>query len=76
MNLKYLTPLLVSLHLRKADLAGTALESLKYLLLSNFIRFKDYDLRALSLSKVVRAVCQSYVTWDYTYHSKLMEVKY
>ncbi len=30
-NLKFLTPLLISLHLRKSDLAITAIDSLKYL---------------------------------------------
>lgn len=75
MNLKLLTPLLISLHLRNTDLALTAIDSLKYLLLSNFIRFKDHSLMISTLERICSAISQSVVTFDNVYHQKLMEMQ-
>merc|ERR1712154_712912 len=48
---------------------------LKYLLLSNFIRFRDPDIMLLALQKICSAVSDSVVTWNTSYHSKLMEMQ-
>ena len=74
-NLKYLTPLLVSLHLRNTDLAITSINSLKYLLLSNFIRFKDHSLVKLALKKICKTVSQSIINFDKEYHELLYELQ-
>eukprot|EP01083_Nonionella_stella_P019471 54089_1 len=74
-NLKFLTPLLISLHLRKAELAITAIDSLKYLLLSNFIRFRDHQIMLIALNKICAAVSHSVVTWNTAYHDKLMDTQ-
>merc|ERR1712129_95549 len=54
--------------------AMSAIDSLKYLLLSNFIRFRNHNIMLMALKKICSAVSHSVVTWNSLYHDKLMEI--
>jgi hypothetical protein len=58
-NLKYVTPLLISLHQRSSVLAHDSIKCLRDLILLKFLRFTDMDIFCHVLSHISRAVCEA-----------------
>jgi len=58
-NLKYITPLLISLHQRNPTLARNSLKCLQNLLLLKFLRLKDKEVQHGAIDRLSRAVAES-----------------
>jgi len=59
LNLKYITPLLISLHQRSPVLSRGALKCIRDLILLKFLRFSDKEMFCKALNQISTAVCEA-----------------